>query len=100
MANRDYASYSDEFLLKSFEQCNAQLLAIEFKTPKPGGKTDHDLMVAGLQGRIFVLCLYILIQKFPLRFFLLQIDTSKVVIERDQIRLESKLTGSFRGHCR
>ena len=88
MANRDYASYSDELLLKSFEQCNAQLLAIEFKTPKPGGKTDHDLMVAGLQGRIFVLCLYILIQKFTFRF-LLQIDTSKLVIERDQIRLEN-----------
>ena len=59
MANRDYTSYSDELLLKSFEQCNAQLLAIEFKTPKPGAKTDHDLMVAGLQGRIFVLRLYI-----------------------------------------
>ena len=88
MANRDYASYSDELLLKSFEQCNAQLLAIEFKTPKPGGKTDHDLMVAGLQGRIFVLCLYILIQKFTFRF-LLQIDTSKLVIEQDQIRLEN-----------
>ena len=88
MANRDYATYSDELLLKSFEQCNAQLLAIEFKTPKPGGKTDHDLMVAGLQGRIFVLCLYILIQKFTFRF-LLQIDTSKLVIERDQIRLEN-----------
>ena len=49
---RDYTTYSDELLLKSFEQCNAQLLGVEFRTPKLSEKSEHESLIKGLHAQL------------------------------------------------